>query len=233
MRAVDPASVKTESTREKPLRLATIGEKAGVGKRLALLRYISVVALLSPHKSLSSIGCLPGGKGGFGSMLRAIGAQIEKTTNREACRDLSGRRLRDINEEKRLKTWIDKQAERQKESDDKKKARLEKLRQKPKHVFEDKEYMDQKEKQQDNLFDAIEAGTSTEKCQDGSLEHGLKRSADDSEEPSATKRGKKDVNPVPKKKKQLWIDPDLPDDSDLSGSESDGDSNEKSALTTA
>ena len=46
---------------------------------------------------------LPGGKGGFGSMLRAIGAQIEKTTNREACRDLSGRRLRDINEEKRFK----------------------------------------------------------------------------------------------------------------------------------
>lgn len=44
---------------------------------------------------------LPGGKGGFGSMLRAIGAQIEKTTNREACRDLSGRRLRDINEEQR------------------------------------------------------------------------------------------------------------------------------------
>jgi hypothetical protein len=35
-------------------------------------------------------------------MLRAIGAQIEKTTNREACRDLSGRRLRDINEEKRF-----------------------------------------------------------------------------------------------------------------------------------
>lgn len=44
---------------------------------------------------------LVGGKGGFGSMLRAIGAQIEKTTNREACRDLSGRRLRDINEEQR------------------------------------------------------------------------------------------------------------------------------------
>ncbi|CAH1983388.1 unnamed protein product [Acanthoscelides obtectus] len=43
-----------------------------------------------------------GGKGGFGSMLRAIGAQIEKTTNREACRDLSGRRLRDINEEQRI-----------------------------------------------------------------------------------------------------------------------------------
>ncbi|GCB81503.1 hypothetical protein scyTo_0023292, partial [Scyliorhinus torazame] len=43
---------------------------------------------------------LVGGKGGFGSMLRALGAQIEKTTNREACRDLSGRRLRDVNHEK-------------------------------------------------------------------------------------------------------------------------------------
>lgn len=42
-----------------------------------------------------------GGKGGFGSMLRAIGAQIEKTTSREACRDLSGRRIRDVNNEKK------------------------------------------------------------------------------------------------------------------------------------
>lgn len=40
------------------------------------------------------------GVSGFGSMLRALGAQIEKTTNREACRDLSGRRLRDVNHEK-------------------------------------------------------------------------------------------------------------------------------------
>ena len=41
---------------------------------------------------------------GFGSMLRSIGAQIEKTTNREACRDLSGRRMRDINNEKKFVT---------------------------------------------------------------------------------------------------------------------------------
>ncbi len=34
-------------------------------------------------------------------MLRSIGAQIEKTTNREACRDLSGRRMRDVNNEKK------------------------------------------------------------------------------------------------------------------------------------
>ena len=35
---------------------------------------------------------LLGGKGGFGSMLRAMGASISKTSNTEACRDLSGRR---------------------------------------------------------------------------------------------------------------------------------------------
>jgi hypothetical protein len=72
---------------------------------------------------------LLGGKGGFGSMLRAIGAQIEKTTNREACRDLSGRRLRDINEEQRLKKWFAKQKERELEKEEAKKKKLEKLRQ--------------------------------------------------------------------------------------------------------
>lgn len=70
---------------------------------------------------------LVGGKGGFGSMLRAIGAQIEKTTNREACRDLSGRRLRDVNEEKRLKEWVKRQAEKKDEAGKKKKEKLRRL----------------------------------------------------------------------------------------------------------
>merc|ERR1711953_493719 len=71
---------------------------------------------------------LLGGKGGFGSMLRALGAQIEKTTNKEACRDLSGRRLRDINEETRLKNYVNNAAEREKEKKEKKEAKLNKLR---------------------------------------------------------------------------------------------------------
>lgn len=56
---------------------------------------------LTDSETLDVCCRLRGGKGGFGSMLRAIGAQIEKTTNREACRDLSGRRLRAINDERR------------------------------------------------------------------------------------------------------------------------------------
>uniref|UniRef100_A0A182P9K6 Sde2_N_Ubi domain-containing protein n=1 Tax=Anopheles epiroticus TaxID=199890 RepID=A0A182P9K6_9DIPT len=83
---------------------------------------------------------LPGGKGGFGSMLRAIGAQIEKTTNREACRDLSGRRLRDINEEKRLKAYLEKQQEAEENERVKAERKIAKLLSKPKHEFEDKEY---------------------------------------------------------------------------------------------
>ncbi|KAL8603207.1 hypothetical protein ACOMHN_025222 [Nucella lapillus] len=65
-----------------------------------------------------------GGKGGFGSMLRAIGAQIEKTTSREACRDLSGRRIRDVNNEKKLKDWwVTQQAERDREREEREERR--------------------------------------------------------------------------------------------------------------
>lgn len=67
---------------------------------------------------------LLGGKGGFGSLLRAIGAQIEKTTNRDACRDLSGRRLRDIKREEELKKLI---ALQERLIEERKRRRLEKL----------------------------------------------------------------------------------------------------------
>lgn len=57
-------------------------------------------------------------------MLRAIGAQIEKTTNREACRDLSGRRLRDIREEQRLRNWAAAQPQREEEARRRKEEKL-------------------------------------------------------------------------------------------------------------
>lgn len=106
---------------------------------------------------------LLGGKGGFGSMLRAIGAQIEKTTNREACRDLSGRRLRDINEEKRLKAWISQQAERERETEDRRKKRLERLCQKPKHEFKDETYDKERSELTDRVEDALLQGLNKDK----------------------------------------------------------------------
>ncbi|NXP60661.1 SDE2 regulator, partial [Chloropsis cyanopogon] len=83
---------------------------------------------------------LCGGKGGFGSMLRALGAQIEKTTNREACRDLSGRRLRDVNHEKAMAEWVKKQAEREAEKEQRRLERLQRKLAEPRHTFTDPEY---------------------------------------------------------------------------------------------
>eukprot|EP00245_Coleochaete_scutata_P006034 TRINITY_DN20146_c0_g1_i1.p1 TRINITY_DN20146_c0_g1~~TRINITY_DN20146_c0_g1_i1.p1 ORF type:complete len:395 (-),score=112.31 TRINITY_DN20146_c0_g1_i1:542-1726(-) len=48
---------------------------------------------------------LVGGKGGFGSLLRGAGQNVKKTSNFDACRDMSGRRLRHVNAEKKLKEW--------------------------------------------------------------------------------------------------------------------------------
>lgn len=101
---------------------------------------------------------LLGGKGGFGSMLRAIGAQIEKTTNREACRDLSGRRLRDINEEKRLKAYLEKQAECGNDEAEKRAKKIAKLRAQPKHEFKDDEYFNARSSLVEDVSDALEEG---------------------------------------------------------------------------
>ncbi|XP_068156675.1 splicing regulator SDE2 [Drosophila tropicalis] len=154
-----------------------------------------------------------GGKGGFGSMLRAIGAQIEKTTNREACRDLSGRRLRDINEEKRVRAWLEKQGEREREAEERKKRKIEKLLAVPKHEFKDEQY----DEARANLTEKV----------NNAFEEGLKQAKPDSETSSSKgaikrKSGDQSAAPKTKKKPALWIGDDLSssgtdsDDSDAS-----------------
>jgi len=152
---------------------------------------------LEDGKSYHIVPRLLGGKGGFGSMLRAIGAQIEKTTSREACRDLSGRRMRDINNEKKLKEWLGKESEREKEKEDRRQERI--TRQlNSRHKFDDKEYVEQKAKVQEDL----EAALST----------GLKR---------ANKKGETSSVPAkkPRSSRADWIGMDL--DSDDLESDSD------------
>ncbi|XP_045135383.1 replication stress response regulator SDE2-like isoform X2 [Portunus trituberculatus] len=129
---------------------------------------------------------LPGGKGGFGSMLRAIGAQIEKTTNREACRDLSGRRLRDINEEKRLKDFIAKKADRERELQEKKRQKFKTLQESPRHTFQDEAYFQQRELREKNLYDSLDKAFASK---DGSGPSGAKRSIEEEPE-TKTKKGK-------------------------------------------
>ncbi|XP_043255069.1 replication stress response regulator SDE2 [Colletes gigas] len=157
---------------------------------------------------VSVVPRLFGGKGGFGSMLRAIGAQIEKTTNREACRDLSGRRLRDINEEKRLKVWIEKQGKREEEAAERKKKKLQRLCAEPKHEFKDPNY-------------DLERSVLTERVGDA-VEEGLKIACT-----SGTKR-KHNEEFKPNKKKTL-LDFDI--DSDELGSSDDSEEDETKSKT--
>ncbi|XP_047434368.1 replication stress response regulator SDE2 isoform X2 [Mugil cephalus] len=137
---------------------------------------------------------LCGGKGGFGSMLRALGAQIEKTTNREACRDLSGRRLRDVNHEKEMAEWLKKQAEREAEKEQRRLERLQRKLAEPKHQFTDPEYQrqchDLSERLEDSVLKGLQASSSAQ-VKAGDV--------------SSTKRPNNDQSSVPPKKKKTTV----------------------------
>ncbi len=129
-------------------------------------RRVDENSVLGSDAVLTAAPRLPGGKGGFGSMLRALGAQIEKTTNKEACRDLSGRRLRDINEEDRLKKYVAKRAEREREAQEKKEAKLASLKRlvegENKHEFRDPKYSKEREEATERVHDAMAQGRFTD-----------------------------------------------------------------------
>lgn len=160
---------------------------------------------------------LLGGKGGFGSMLRAIGAQIEKTTNREACRDLSGRRLRDINEEKRLKEYLEKQGDREDEAASKVAKKIERLRSKPKHEFKDDEYFEARSNLMEDVSDALEIGiqnAASSSSSTAATTSGVASTiADDSSVPDSKNLKRKSTKKDKKLKKKLkgaqWIDDGL------------------------
>ncbi|KAF7646978.1 hypothetical protein LDENG_00179410 [Lucifuga dentata] len=140
---------------------------------------------------------LCGGKGGFGSMLRALGAQIEKTTNREACRDLSGRRLRDVNHEKEMADWLKKQAEREAEKEQRRLERLQRKLAEPKHQFTDTDYEQQCHDLSERLEDSVLKGLQASCGGAAKVEEG------------AAKRPNSDQSEQPAKKKQktlhLWM----------------------------
>ena len=77
-------------------------------------KYLPTLSTLLPSSTcISSLRILLshtllGGKGGFGANLKSSGKQqlAKQTTDFSLCRDLSGRRLRNINNEIRLKKWL-------------------------------------------------------------------------------------------------------------------------------
>lgn len=172
-----------------------------------------------------------GGKGGFGSMLRAIGAQIEKTTNREACRDLSGRRLRDINEEKRLKNWIEKKKNEERENPDEKfQRKIEKLLAKPKKEFKDEDYDAARSNLLENISDSVEQGFKRARGETVETEQtilssvGLKRKVPDDNGQKKTAK---------KIKGALWIDEGISSGSDSDDTDSEYDKGESSGSSSS
>jgi len=172
-------------------------------------------------------GGLPGGKGGFGSLLRAIGAQIEKTTNHEAMRDLSGRRQREVNNEQRVRDYMSKQGDRDRLEQEKKEAKMEKLRRlatgenKDKHSFSDPLYDKARSEVEEKVHDAVEAAMNLAAAAES-------HTKDSEKEKTETNKRKIDTGTEagPEKKKTakgLWMGDGLDDlnDSDLSDSSDD------------
>ncbi|KAH0487224.1 MAG: hypothetical protein KVP17_003636 [Porospora cf. gigantea B] len=65
------------------------------------------------HLRVEIRGRLPGGKGGFGSLLKGQKGGKKKTTNFDSCRDLYGRRVRHARAVERLAVWMDNQKEKE------------------------------------------------------------------------------------------------------------------------
>jgi len=103
-----------------------------------------------------------GGKGGFGSLLRSFGSQISKNRNQDACRDLSGRRLRNVKAEKRMQELVGKQEAKNAEKKKKKEEKILKLKAalapKSKHNFSDPSYEAVRSQIPDKVFSAVEEG---------------------------------------------------------------------------
>ncbi|KZP27451.1 hypothetical protein FIBSPDRAFT_853638 [Athelia psychrophila] len=126
---------------------------------------------------------LRGGKGGFGSQLRAAGGRMssQKTSNNDSCRDLSGRKLSTVKEAKKLAEYLEGEPARKRAAAEAQKAKLEALERKlgitpsapggasasgsapeplagKKHRFDDTEYLEQSREIVDSVKSAVAAG---------------------------------------------------------------------------
>ncbi|RKP07662.1 telomere stability and silencing-domain-containing protein [Thamnocephalis sphaerospora] len=105
---------------------------------------------------------LCGGKGGFGSELRKMGARLaaKKTTNFDSCRDLNGRRLKTVKRAKELADYMDGEKERTRAQKEKLKKKIAKgMKEAPpttKHRFDDPAYFEDSSKIQDEVRRAVQ-----------------------------------------------------------------------------
>lgn len=157
-------------------------------------------------------------------MLRALGAQIEKTTNREACRDLSGRRLRDVNHEKAMAEWVKQQAEREAEKEQKRLERLQRKLAEPKHCFTSPDYQQQCHEMAERLEDSVLKGMQAASSK--------LVSAEVSENRKRFNQSKTDRGARAKKRKCFWLGMEGLETAEGSSSESSDDDSEEGPSTS-
>lgn len=150
---------------------------------------------------------LRGGKGGFGSLLRGAAKKKNMNDNIDACRDLSGRRLRHVNAEKKLSEWEKDSKERQLEQD-----ALDFIKKK-----EAEERAAQQRKENDLKLD-IESSETVAKVQN-SVQSGLKEAMKAQEELKRKKAAAEGTAIV--KRQRMNTLGDISDD-DMSDSEDEG-----------
>ncbi|KAF9099009.1 hypothetical protein BGX27_000697 [Mortierella sp. AM989] len=159
---------------------------------------------------------MSGGKGGFGSMLRAQGGRMssQKSTNTDACRDLSGRRIKTVNDAKnqyyinqiappvtpyRMAEYVQGESERTKAKKENLKRKIEEkmeIADRPtrKHRFEDSKFFDEAEEQVEEVKSAVAAAIKE------SLKNGGTKAATASTNEDLKGKGKAKAVVVEKKK---------------------------------
>ena len=150
-----------------------IYEKSGIPEKCQILlshgKILKDTLKINEIPNLTSITLLldlKGGKGGFGSLLRGQAATNRKITNFDASRDLQGRRIRNVNNHKKLIEWLKKK----KQEDEQIKHELEEFKKMQKTMnvnFKDprlsQEFKDKLDKWNDELSRSIKVAIKKKK----------------------------------------------------------------------
>lgn len=136
-------------------------QEYGLPSELYWLDYYHVLEHVSIRLRLS------GGKGGFGSNLRAQGNKMstrKRSGGNIDCRDLSGRRLRSINEQKLIDEYLKREPELERKKEKEKKEKMLKALEAPekKKMFEDVGYMRTLQETVDTVESAVYAALMEE-----------------------------------------------------------------------
>ncbi|KAJ3147228.1 hypothetical protein HDU86_008064 [Geranomyces michiganensis] len=132
---------------------------------------------VNPHPLILTLTPrLRGGKGGFGSMLRAQGGKMasQKTTNFDSCRDLAGRRLKTVNDARALADYLEHEPARKRRRQEARVEKLEKLAAQDsstngarKARFHDPEFEDAHREVMEDVVGAVGRALALEKGENG------------------------------------------------------------------